>query len=106
MKIVREIVLIDSTANIHGRQLVQRGKELHVLSGCCAAGINAEVYIDRMRQTWTQCSNCETLLDCNDRGWLAVLGDVGNYTADRPSSWAPWGKFWFGFDDFEMKVTV
>ncbi len=98
-------ILIDSTSNPHGRELVRQGDTLMVLSGCCRSEIKSEVYIDRLKQHWAICSNCQTELEVNDRGWLSILPDVNNYKSDRPSSWAPWGEFWFGFKDFAMEVT-
>lgn len=101
-----EIVLIESSANMHGRTLIQCGDTVQVLSGCCRAYINPEVYIDRLRQTWAVCDACGTELETNQRGWLSLIDEVSRYSSDRPESWEPWGKYWFGFEHFEMKVDV
>lgn len=104
--VTAEIVLLEQWQTPTGRALVIKPetgiKEAHahpyvyVLSECCRAEINAD---------WNRahCKACDEQLV--GKFEFSSSFPVGAFNMTRPHGyWWPWGKSWFGWDEFSFEV--
>jgi hypothetical protein len=104
--VTASILLIRSDENPRGRTFAQYGSTLRVESECCGAHIHSDFRVEGDIRYWMKCVYCDTILQENDpdKLWLTELDDALDIGDTEPESWAPWGKFMFGLDDFAMSV--
>ena len=86
---------------ITGRSLLHKEDKLFVLSECCDALINGD---DHEGVYSAFCGLCTAFLTRNPERWSQTIYGVDGIDQEDGETWARWGFFWFGVEEFGMEL--